>query len=216
MQTLWRYTKAQLHWSWLMPPLWLACMWGWTFYRHWPPGSRGVSDLYAIFEYFLPLAAAVYLAGVPAFDRDEGAAETHLGYAQLPGLRLALLALPRLGAWLLAAAAGLLVAQVWYLPGESWHLVKATAAPALALGGAALAGAALLRSQAGGLFAALLWWAFDALVKGAYNKQFFLFRASIRTGLFTPDVQSRNIALVGAAALLAAIWLAHRRSWWIK
>lgn len=216
MTTVWRYAKAQAHISWLLPPLWLAAMFGWTFYKHRLPEFRQVGSLFSIFEYFLPLAAAVYLAGVPPFERDEGAAETHLGYPQLPALRLGLLALPPLAAWAATVGAALLTVQLWYLPAQSWTLLKVLAPPTLALTGVALAGAALARHQLGGIVAAFLWWALDAMSRGLFNKQFFLFRASVQTGLFTPEVQGRNIALVGVACLLLAIWVSHRRSHWIR
>lgn len=88
--------------------------------------------------------------------------------------------------------------------------------PALALGGVALAGTALARSQLGGLVAAILWWALDAVGQGAIGKQLFLFRVSIATGLYTPEIQGRNISLAGAACLALALWLAHRRAWWVR
>lgn len=216
MKMLLRLTKAQFHWSWFLAPLWMAVMLGLLFRRHQLPNYRSVQDLFDAFEYFLPLAAAVLLAGVPAFEREEGAAETHLGYIHLPSVRLGLLALPRLAVWAATAGAALIVVSGWYLPDQTWTLVKVLAPTALALGGAALAGAALTRSQLGGIIAAFFWWVLDATGSGLFNKRFFLFPASVRTGLFTPEAQARNIALVGAACLLLTLWLAHRRSHWIK
>lgn len=127
-----------------------------------------------------------------------------------------LLALPGLAVWAGGVAAALAVVHFAYLPDQTWPLLDVLSRPALALGGAALAGTALARSQIGGITAAFLWWALDALGQGLVGKQFFLFRVSISTGLYTPEVQGRNIALLGAACAALALWLAHRRSWWIR
>lgn len=216
MKLLWLCTRAQLHWSWVLLPLWLGAMLAVTFYLHRQAAGRQVRDLYVIFEYYLPLAAAVYLGGVPSFDREEGAAETHLSYPQHPVFRLGLLALPRVAAWAATAAAGLLVVQIWYLDGQTAHLLKVMAPPALALTGAAMAGAAAARMQLGGIMAAFFWWALDATSLGYFNKQFFLFRASIWTGMIAPEVQTRNILLMGTVCLALALWGSHRRSWWIR
>lgn len=216
MRTLYAYARAQVHWSWLLPPLWLGVMLVWLFAGHTDPAARLGSDLYSIFEYFLPLALALYLAEVPAFEKEQGAAETHLGFVQWPSLRLALLALPGLMAWAASVAAALAVVHFAYLPDQSRDLLDVLSRPALALGGVALAGTALARNQIGGITAAFLWWGLDALGQGLVGKQFFLFRVSIATGLYTPEVQGRNIALVGAAGLALALWMAHRRRWWIR
>jgi hypothetical protein len=216
MKALYAYARAQAHWSWLLPPLWLGVMLIYLFASHTDVNKRQVGDLYSIFEYFLPLALALYLADVPAFEKDQGAAETHLGYVQWPSLRLALLALPGLVVWAAGVAAALAVVHFAYLPDQNRALLDVLSRPALALGGVALAGTALARSQVGGLTVAFLWWALDALGQGMVGKQFFLFRVSIMTGLYTPEVQGRNIALLGAAGLAVALWVAHRRSWWIR
>lgn len=216
MITLWRYAKAQLHWSWVLQPLWLAAMLGWLFFNHQIPTRREVWQLYPIFEYYLPLALAIYLAGAPPFDREQGAAEIQLGAPQWPVLRLALLALPRLAAWALTLAAALLVTRVWYLPGYTWTLLKVTGAPSLALAGAALAGSALARHQTGGILAGFAWWVVDAFGGGRVGQKFFLFRISVHTGLYAPEVQTRNIALLGAACLLLCLWVSHRRAYWIR
>lgn len=218
MRTVWRLTLAQMHGSWLLLPAWMLVMLGWALYSHrWlPVSARRVEDLYGIFEYYLPLAAAIYLAGVPAFDREQGAAETHLSYVQLPAARLLLLALPRLALWAATVALALAITQGWYLSGQTRELLQALGAPALALAGVSLAGGALSRHETGGLIAAFGWWAFDALGRGLFNKRFFLFPISVITGGYTQAEQARNIAWVGVACAAAALWAAHRRSWWIR
>jgi hypothetical protein len=216
MTVLWRYARAQASWQWLMQPFVVAVMFLWALLNHRVPETRTLANLYGLCEYFLPLAAALYLGGLPAWEREEGTAETHLTYPQWPSVRLLLAGASRAGAWLLMAGAALGAVQLWYLKDVTLTLAKAVAAPAFALAGAAAAGTAVTRSQAGGFTLAGLWWFFDAVSLGHIKHPFYLFRLSTPPLGLDPAVATRNLWLLGAALWLLALALAHRRERWVR
>jgi|GEM_PF-6718892 len=219
MKTLWRYGKAQAGWSWVLPPAGLLTMFIWIFVDHSTArgGVHRLRDLYGIFEYYLPLATTFYLVSLPSFDRDQGAAEGLLTFTQWPSVRLLAAAAPRLAAWLAMSAGAAAIAHFWYFPASPLHLAAVTAAPALGLSGACLLGSALTRHQAGGFMASALWWVMDYGLPGKLHVKLFLFRVSHPLqAAVTAAEQTRNVCLAGAALWLLALWIAHRRPWWVR
>lgn len=217
MRTLALRFKAQANWSWVALPLVLAFLSLITFGSH--PRERHAQDWYGIAEFFLPVAAAFFAAGLPVFDREQEAAELHLSYAHWPSLRLLGLGLGRLGVWLAMAGAVLAVAAIWYLPmtgADLWAAAGVAAAPSFALGAAAAAGAAGARHQAGGLLIAAAWWLIDLIMPGRITRYIYLFRICRPMGVVAPEVHTRNLWLFGLLLWALTLWLAHRRERWVR
>lgn len=176
-----------------------------------PPSGPRFEDAYILLQLFLPLSLALVLAGIPVAEREAGTAEIYLSYPHHPAARL--LEQVGLTALLWAVLAGGTVAVVHFHYAAAANLTAVTLVPALALGSAALAGSALSRTQVGGVLAAGAWWAIDLLAPGL-NRAAYLFSQWRPVPGLDPQRMEQHAALVAAAGLMLALWLAGRRTRW--
>lgn len=177
-----------------------------------PPFGRRTEDAYILLQLFLPLSLALVLAGAPVAERDARTAEIYLSYPHPPSLRL----LEQVGLatflWTLLAGGTVALVHFGYAPTE--NLAAVTVVPALALGSAALAGSALSRTQVGGVLAAGAWWAVDLLAPGL-NRAAYLFNQWRPVPGLDAQMMEQHLAVVGGIGLMAALWLAGRRTRWV-
>lgn len=218
MRECWYCWKAQASWAWIVLlavyGLLLALLLGGTFRPHNAPHT--VREVALILEVYLPLVLAVLLAGAPTLERDAGAAELHLTYRQRPALRLLqFVAIPVI-LWSAAVLTTALIASHYYVALSVQQVASMTWAPALALGGAALAGSAAARHQGGGMIAALLWWGIDFQAPGRVNRWVYLINVYQPMPDMDPADMRMRLAALGLAGLGIALWLAGRRERWVR
>lgn len=179
-------------------------------------GPRRLAEAWLVLEVYLPLALAAFLAPLPPLERSAGMAEIQLTYRRPCWLRVLELTALALGLWAVAAGlSGWLVNQ-YYQPLSFKYLAKVALPPAAALGGVALAGSALLRSQVGGMLAAAIWWGADLVSMGGLQQWAYLFTSYNPRPDALPEVIRPHLLLIGAAGLALALWLAERRERWVS
>lgn len=177
--------------------------------------GRRLQDVYVVLQVFLPLTLGLLLAGLPAQEQAERTAEIYLTYRQAAWLRLLEQILLSCAAWAtLTGLAGLLIDR-WYATLTLAHMVQVSVPPALALGGAALAGGTLSRSSVGGVLAAAVWWAIDLLAPGL-NRLAYLFNHFQPLSGSDPTLLEHRLLMAGAVGLAVALFLAGRRARWVS
>lgn len=217
MSGLWYRWKSQADWPWLALLVLLVIMWLLLLVDAFTRGpARQFADTAVMLEIYLPLAAALLLAGAPGLDREAGAAELHLSYRRPGALQLLQRLIVPILTWAAAVAATLLFTHQFYVPVNLAEALPMALFPALGLGSAALAGTSLARHQIGGVLASAIWWCMDLQIPGRLNTWFYLFNRFAPLPQLDPATMRRNTVILALAGLALALWLAERRERWVS